>query len=139
MNQLFGAILLSNFKIMSKLYDKYEILKNNNASMIYLFECGNFYIALDSDAIVMNEMFNLKLTKFSNVCDKCGFPKNALEKYKEQLNQRDIDYKVIEQTNISPENMLNSLRKLLGEYEFDKMDKEDLLSVMNQIKNLIGE
>ena len=124
---------------MSKLYDKYEILKNNNASMIYLFECGNFYIALDSDAIVMNEMFNLKLTKFSNVCDKCGFPKNALEKYKEQLNQRDIDYKVIEQTNISPENMLNSLRKLLGEYEFDKMDKEDLLGVMNQIKNLIGE
>ena len=124
---------------MSKLYDKYEILKNNNASMIYLFECGNFYIALDSDAIVMNEMFNLKLTKFSNVCDKCVFPKNALEKYKEQLNQRDIDYKVIEQTNISPENMLNSLRKLLGEYEFDKMDKEDLLGVMNQIKNLIGE
>ena len=50
---------------MSKLYDKYEILKNNNASMIYLFECGNFYIALDSDAIVMNEIFNLKLTKFS--------------------------------------------------------------------------
>ena len=124
---------------MSKLYDKYEILKNNNASMIYLFECGNFYIALDSDAIVMNEMFNLKLTKFSNVCDKCGFPKNALEKYKEQLNQRDIDYKVIEQTNISPENMLNSLRRLMGEYEFDEMDREDLLGVISQIKNLIGE
>ena len=124
---------------MSKLYDKYEILKNNNASMIYLFECGNFYIALDSDAIVMNEMFNLKLTKFSNVCDKCGFPKNALEKYKEQLNQRDIDYKVIEQTNISPENMLNSLRRLMGEYEFDEMDREDLLGVVSQIKNLIGE
>ncbi len=124
---------------MSKLYDKYEILKNNNASMIYLFECGNFYIALDSDAIVMNEIFNLKLTKFSNVCDKCGFPKNALEKYKEQLNQRDIDYKVIEQTNISPENMLNSLRRLMGEYEFDEMDREDLLGVISQIKNLIGE
>ena len=123
---------------MSKLYDKYEILKNNNASMIYLFECGNFYIALDSDAIVMNEMFNLKLTKFSNVCDKCGFPKNALEKYKEQLNQRDIDYKVIEQTNTSPENMLNSLRRLMGEYEFDEMDREDLLGVISQIKNLIG-
>ena len=70
---------------MSKLYDKYENLKSTNANSIYLFECGNFYIALDSDAIVMNEMFNLKLTKFSNLCDKCGFPKNALEKYKEQL------------------------------------------------------
>ena len=71
---------------MSKLYDNYENLKNNNNDKIYLFECGNFYIALDSDAILLNELFSFKLTKFSNVCDKCGFPKNALEKYKKSLS-----------------------------------------------------
>ena len=124
---------------MSKLYDKYENLKNNNANMIYLFECGNFYIALDSDAIVLNEMFNLKLTKFSNVCDKCGFPKNSLEKYKEQLSNKNIEYKVIEQTNISPENMLNSIRKLLNEYDLEELEKEELFGLVNQIKTLIGE
>ena len=124
---------------MSKLFDRYENLKNSNADAIYLFECGNFYIALDSDAIVMNEMFNLKLTKFSNLCDKCGFPKNVLEKYKEQLNNKNIEYKVIEQTNISPENILNSIRKLLNDYDIEEMDKDDLLKLINQIKSLIGE
>ena len=33
---------------MSKLYQKYEDLKNKDDDIIYLFLCGNFYIALDS-------------------------------------------------------------------------------------------
>ena len=105
---------------------------------ILTYDKGYFYIALDSDAIVMNEMFNLKLTKFSNVCDKCGFPKNSLEKYKEQLSSKNIEYKVIEQTNISPESMLNSIRKLL-EDDLEELEKDDLLGLINQIKTLIGE
>ena len=56
---------------MSKIYDKYVELKNNDSDKIYLFLCGNFYIFLDSDAIMLNEMFDMKLTKFSNLCDKC--------------------------------------------------------------------
>lgn len=67
--------------VMSKIYDKYVELKNKDSSKIYLFLCGNFYIVLDSDAIMLNEMFDMKLTKFSNLCDKCGFPKNSIEKY----------------------------------------------------------
>ncbi len=70
---------------MSKLYQKYEKLKENNEDLIYLFLCGNFYIALDSDAIVLNELYGMKLTKFSNLCDKCGFPKNAIDKYKKDI------------------------------------------------------
>ena len=58
---------------MSKLYDKYEKLKSEDLECIYLFLCGNFYIALDSDAIMLNELFDMKLTKFSNFCDKCGY------------------------------------------------------------------
>jgi len=46
---------------MSKLYNKYEILKSEDLECIYLFLCGNFYIALDSDAIILNELFDMKL------------------------------------------------------------------------------
>ena len=53
---------------MSKLYDKYEKLKSEDLECIYLFLCGNFYIALDSDAMILNELFDMKLTKFSNLC-----------------------------------------------------------------------
>ena len=66
---------------MSKIYDRYIELKNKDSDKIYLFLCGNFYIALDSDAIILNELFGMKLTKFSNLWDKCGFPKNSIEKY----------------------------------------------------------
>ena len=39
---------------MSKIYDKYEKLKEYDVECIYLFLCGNFYIDLDSDAIMLN-------------------------------------------------------------------------------------
>ena len=46
---------------MSKIYDRYIELKNKDSDKIYLFLCGNFYIALDSDAIILNELFDMKL------------------------------------------------------------------------------
>ena len=90
---------------MSKLYDKYEKLKSEDLECIYLFLCGNFYIALDSDAIVLNELFDMKLTKFSNLCDKCGFPINSLEKYELRLKDRNIKYKFINE--VSEDKKLN--------------------------------
>ena len=57
---------------MSKLYDKYEKLKSKDLECIYLFLCGNFYIALDSDAIMLNELFDMKLTKFSGFKRACS-------------------------------------------------------------------
>ena len=49
---------------MSKLYDKYEKLKSEDLECIYLFLCGNFYIALDSDAIMLNDVkVNIKMLK----------------------------------------------------------------------------
>ena len=73
---------------MSKLYNKYETLKAKDLECIYLFLCGNFYIALDSDAIMLNELFDMKLTKFSNLCDKCGFPIILWKSMKKNLKIR---------------------------------------------------
>lgn len=38
----------------------------------------------------------MKLTKFSNLCDKCGFPKNSLEKYIKLFDDKNIKYSLIE-------------------------------------------
>lgn len=122
---------------MSKLYDRYETLKEDNENLIYLFECGNFYIALDSDAIVLNELFDLKLTKFSNLCDKCGFPKNAIDKYKELLNNKKIEYKIIEQTNISSDKMVQTISTLINNIEIENKGKDELIVLIKQIKNII--
>ena len=38
----------------------------------------------------------MKLTKFSNICDKCGFPKNSLEKYINMFEEKNVKYRLIE-------------------------------------------
>ena len=123
---------------MSKLYQKYEKLKDNNEDLIYLFLCGNFYIALDSDAIILNELFGMKLTKFSNICDKCGFPKNSLEKYINMFEEKNIKYRLIE-NDLNDKDKLNKIYKMLKDINIENLSNEDLKDIILIIKNLIME
>ena len=122
---------------MSKLYDKYEKLKANDLECIYLFLCGNFYIALDSDAIMLNELFDMKLTKFSNLCDKCGFPINSLEKYEIKLKDKNIKYKLINE--ISDTNKLEKVKILVNINDIGNLEKEDLVNIVETIRKIIME
>lgn len=119
-------------KVMSKLYDKYENLKSKEVDCLYLFLCGNFYIALDSDAIILNELFDMKLTKFSNLCDKCGFPKNSLEKYNSKLNDNNIKYKIINE--ISVDSKLERIKSLVNDIDIKSKDKEQLVNIVEEIQ-----
>ena len=122
---------------MSKLYDKYEKLKSEDLECIYLFLCGNFYIALDSDAIILNELFDMKLTKFSNLCDKCGFPINSLEKYEKRLKDRNIKYKLINE--VSDTNKIEKIKLLVNINDIESLEKEDLVNIVETIKTIIME
>lgn len=123
---------------MSKLYQKYEKLKENNEDLIYLFLCGNFYIALDSDAIVLNELFGMKLTKFSNLCDKCGFPKNSLEKYINVFEEKNVKYRLIE-NDLNDKDKLDKIYNMLKDINIENLSNEDLKDIILIIKNLIME
>ena len=123
---------------MSKIYDKYLSLKEKNETTIYLFECGNFYIALDSDAILLNEMFDFRLTKFSNFCDKCGFPKNSLEKYINMFEEKNIKYRLIN-NDINDKNKLDKIYNMLKKINIEILSNEDLKDIILIIKNLIME
>lgn len=124
---------------MSKLYSKYEILKSSDADCIYLFLCGNFYIALDSDAIMLNELFDMKLTKFSNVCDKCGFPKASLGKYEDKLKSEEIRYKIINNTTRSSDDIIKDIRSLYHGIDIDNMNQLELKDMIQNIEKLIVE
>ena len=78
---------------MSKLYEKYKILKLENPSKLYLFKSGIFYIFLDEDAIKMSKLLNLKLTNLNETILKCGFPVKNVDKYLKliKLNNYEID------------------------------------------------
>lgn len=66
---------------MSKLYEKYLLLKKQDPYTFYLFRSGIFYIFLDEDAKKMSSLLNLKLTNLNETVLKCSFPVNNLAKY----------------------------------------------------------
>ena len=81
---------------MSKLYEKFLELKNCNKDKIYLFKSGIFYIALDTDAENLSQLFNFKITNLNDKVIKCGFPDKRLGYYSSLLSQNNVDFEIVD-------------------------------------------
>lgn len=114
---------------MSKLLDKYNGLKLNDADTILLFKSGIFFIALSDDAKKLNEVFAFKLTVFTNDILKCGFPQSRLDYYTTQLNTLKIPFKIIDDNYSKIDNysdyLNNNNLKSIIEYIL-KLDMNDI-------------
>lgn len=75
--------------------EKYELYKLNYKKYIILFKCGNFYIALNDDAIVMNNVFKYKIIESANFI-KSGFPISSLSKALSILDEKQINYVIVD-------------------------------------------
>lgn len=84
---------------MSKLFEKYKILKSENSSKLYLFKSGIFYIFLDNDAIKMSKLLNLKLTNLNETVVKCGFPVKNSDKYINLIKLNNYELDIIDSIN----------------------------------------
>lgn len=81
---------------MSKLYQKYITLKEQNSEQLYLFKSGIFYIFIDEDAKLMSPILNLKLTNLNSTIVKCGFPASQLNKYTNLIQKNHFSFKIID-------------------------------------------
>lgn len=81
---------------MSKLFNIYIQLKQRDSKTLYLFKSGIFYIFLDDDAKIINQLLDLKLTNLNTDVVKCGFPANALQKYLKLLSFTNYNIKIID-------------------------------------------
>ena len=86
---------------------------------------------------MLNELFDMKLTKFSNLCDKCGFPINDLEKYEEKLKNKNIKYKVLNE--VSEDKKLEKIKLLVNIDNIENLENEDLVNIVETIKTIIME
>lgn len=97
---------------MSKLYERYLLLKKQNPSILYLFKSGIFYIFLEEDAKKMSLLLNLKLTNLNEAVLKCGFPVNNLSKYSSLIQSAGYQVYIVdsatEKTHSSSDYILNS-------------------------------
>ena len=98
---------------MSKLYNKYLLLKKQNAQKIYLFKSGIFFIALDEDAQILSNIFNFKLSNLTDTIVKCGFPCSSYERYSKLFKACQLNVEIIQPNydflSSSPNNKQNKI------------------------------
>lgn len=132
---------------MSKIYNKYLKLKEENSNQLYLFHSGKFYIFIDEDADFINQYVVLKKTKFTNEVLKCGFPDNRLEDYLRVFSNHGLNISIIESDAIDLESIPTSLEKKIQKYkkiegyleniEIDTITPVEALVILNQIVGCI--
>ena len=78
--------------MLKELYNKYKF---DYKDYILLIKSGNFYICLNNDAIVMNNIFNYKIKESTNFI-KVGFPINSELKVRSYLDNIKVNYVIID-------------------------------------------
>lgn len=128
---------------MSKLFEIYKKLKQNDNETLYLFKSGIFYIFLENDAKIINKTFGLKLTNLNDKIVKCGFPSNSLQKYIRLLSSANYKIKIIDNSTntsfklkdfiISTDNL--ELLKTISNVNEDNLSIKDAFEFISNIKN----
>lgn len=128
---------------MSKLYDIYKKLKNENNEIIYLFKSGVFYICLDDDAKILSKIYNLKLTNLNVDIVKCGFPCSSFDKYYKLFVNDNINFKIIENNTIFngsdylQNKTLLSLLEKINQVSVDNLSVSEAYKFIEELKIII--
>ncbi len=97
-----------------------ELLQKKNKRKIVICNLGNFYVSVGKDAVLLNNLLNLKVSCFKPEICKVGFPIGSLEKYTDLIQQKKYSYivyyfdqekeelEIIEEYNGNHENKLTN-------------------------------
>lgn len=110
------------------LKDVYNNYKLNYKDYVLLIKSGNFYLSIDNDAIVMNNIFNYKVKESKNFI-KIGFPILSLSKVITELDKLNVNYIIIDKEIITKQkNKTNNYSKY--------MSKNNYIIYLNRINNI---
>ena len=80
------------------LYQDYAEIKEKNPDNILLYQVGDFFEAMNDDAVTVSQALDLTLTSRkiddNEKIPMCGFPQHRLETYINMLNDRGVDISV---------------------------------------------
>lgn len=81
-------------------YNDYKEYKNKNLQSLVLIKSGVFFETYDNDCKIMLDLFDYQIKNFKNF-SRTGFPTNNIDKVKEKLNDKQINYIIIDNKNIT--------------------------------------
>ena len=79
-------------------YTDYKEIKDKNCESLVFIKSGIFYETYDNDCKIMTTLFNYQIKNFKNF-SRTGFPIGNINKVKEKLNEKQINYIIIEDNN----------------------------------------
>ena len=76
------------------------LLQIKSKGSIVLVNAGSFYIARGKDALLLNQLLDLKLNCLEMEVCKVGFPINSLDKYTKLIEEKNYSYIVYNYDNV---------------------------------------
>ena len=74
-------------------------VKKVHPKEIALVKVGNFFHAYGKDSYILSFLFNYKIKMIEENCSTCGFPQNSLPKVQAKLENKKIDYIILDRRN----------------------------------------
>lgn len=121
---------------MSKLYNQYCKLKEQDSSKIYILKSGIFYLLIAEDAEIYGGKLGLKVTKLNDEVNKCGFPISSYEKYKLMLDSFNCNYEFVEE-QIQQQNNHMEILHYLKNLDINSLTPLKALEILNELKEKI--
>lgn len=76
-----------------------ETIEEVNPKAICMFKIGTFYHAYNRDSYILSYLFKYKIKELGQAHKECGFPNSALSKVMAKLEEKQINYLVIDRRN----------------------------------------
>ncbi len=71
-------------------------IKKVHPEDVVMYKVGNFVQSFGKDAYILSYVFDYKLRSTNDNISTCGYPKNAIQKVIAKLEQRKLNYIVID-------------------------------------------
>lgn len=115
-----------------------KAIKQIHPKDIVLFKMGSFYHTYGKDSYIISYLFDYKTKKIEQNYSTCGFPGSSLAKNLAKLEEKKINYVIVDKRN-NYEDDEKSDNKNLNKYDenFEKAHK--YVTIRNRVENIYQE
>ena len=143
---------------MKEIIKQIKIIHKN---VVCLFKIGKFYHCYNREAYILCYLFNYRLKCIEKDFFECGFPEASLNKIIAKLEEKKINYSIIDKRNDYDEDKTCNFKNLnnydkfyqkarnfvnyrfrietINNYLLENIDKQDFRKILGRIEEVINE